>query len=127
MTLTAESLFISSILNDPQQLPDIFKFLSPQDFEDIDCGWIYSAFLSTWSGMAMDTSAWLVKMRDWLVENGGVNATENRMELRARADAADPAIHPVTLARGIRKDALHREMVRAAEAWARWDVYRGAA
>ncbi len=120
-----EQKFISCILNDPQPLPDIFKFLSAQDFEDIGCAWIYAAFDATYSGMAMDTPVWFIKMRDWIVENGDVNATETRLELRALADMHDPETHPVTLALLIRKESLHRKMVQAAEEWARFNVYRG--
>ena len=122
----AEPLLISCILNDPQPLPDIFKFLSAQDFEDQDCAWIYAAFDATYSGLTMDTNVWLKKAFEFLTTQPDVNALEARLALRGYADAAVDGSHPVTLARVIRKESLHRRMVSAAEEWARWDVRRSA-
>lgn len=122
-----ESKFISHILNDPSDLPAIFKFLSWEDFADSDLAWIYHSFGQTYSGLEMDSNVWLKKMVAYLVENAGVNETENRVQLRALADDKDEGVNPVTLARYIRKESLHRKMIEAVDVYAGFRVFGGAA
>lgn len=117
-----EQSFISSVLNNPQPLPDIFKILHPSDFENQDYACIYHALQKSYSGLAMDTAVWLKKMFDFIINEYGTNETETRLELRGLADANDPLVNPATLARQIKKASLHREMVQAAEAWARFKL-----
>ena len=122
--MTPEQKFICTILNDPQPLPDIFKFLSPDDFEDADYGWIYYAFLKSYSGMAMDTAAWLKKMYEVLAEDADVNKTELRVMLRGLCDDVLEGVNAETLARVIRKASLQRKLHAAAEDYARFQVMR---
>ena|SRR3990167_4187346 len=118
-----EQLFLSSILNNPQPLPDIFKLLHPKDFENQDYAFIYHALQKSYSGSAMDTSVWLKKMFDFIISEAGSNETETRIYLRGLADANDPRANPATLARLIKKESLHRVMTRACEDWAMYKTY----
>lgn len=122
--LTTEHSLISFLLNDPQPLPEIFKFLSAQDFEDSDCAWIYSAFDATYSGMEIDTPVWLKKMFDHLVEATEEKGVDVRISLRGMADAVVAGTNAVTLARAVRKESLRRKMLAAVEAYSAFKVLR---
>lgn len=129
--------FVGTILNDPQQLPDIFRFLAPQDFEDSEFSWIFFSFQKTYDGLTMDTAVWLKKMFEYFLKEGEPeydyiisNLTDTpakrlKKRLRELADSAESSWHPVTLARQIRKESLRRAMIEAVESYSRFNIHRG--